>query len=811
MKRLFSIVGFLLLMGTTVQAHAQVDSVYGRLRTFTLNQYTKEESGLLIEQFVTKIFPRKYLPNFQDSDVDLALQEQYKELCRTNIPDISPIDTQECAGYQSLVEALVSKNSWMHQVVRDLQLAASSFEIGISNYGNSSNSIIGRLPSIIKIWQGDTDLIQSPISEIKMRGKQYEVDMTSYFNAVESELSGLILGTGIKEDREQFVGAVWRYRHGVNYVKDNEGGCGNDKLGDGTELQFLVARFCQLEQKLEDIYNVVQSFTYNPPLKPNELVIFPTKLFENIQVYVWVRRDDVGLMWNVHLDPVLPSLDCSGNKSYNQPEPPCDPQTSAILGGLYPPVLDEPWRHGGICSHPFAKRGYLCRPLDSIRCPVEPGSTATEEDIHLIGCKTPDMEAPYRWTEAGPNICNEGGWREETQGLRSGTDTPGIDSDLEPDWCSNCYVDTLCGSCGPTEGFTLQKELDGRIQVCLNSTIPELSTYLYIHELVHAQQKCDSPRGQSMWENIADSPEGCCAIEYQAYMTSCDAMAEDGVLEAVDIDIQRCAAMLTNWSCGTPGTFSPVCVQYPPDFDPQQVFTDIAQYIQTNATGIGLAATCEEAVNNPDARVLKMKNSLPQVCTPKCKTKYPSTIGNNACMIGQCTEESFERHRLIPGRMPLTVQDEAFPWDSDSAEDPNWGEILFTPPQLSMPLPPYRPELLARKIDKFLCQINGLPVKIPPIQCSFDARRRLRAPTKEFSHFWQGLIDQPSEQESVRVLVQNVAPGVGTRIGTQVYTQYLGPALHAFQELMNDVVVLLMSMENTEFPEQMCKRNTNNP
>ena len=807
MRKYAAIAGLLCAVSVAPVVHAQ-DSVYQRLRQFTLNEYKKEESEITIERFVTNIYPRKYLPLFANTDVDLALQEQHMEICRPSDPEKSPIDEQECLGYQQLVHTLVEKNAWLQQAVRDLQLAALSFEAGVDYYAGRPVAIMSRLPSIVEIWQGDTDLIQSPIAEIKVRGKTYEVDMTPYFNAVESELSSLKTGAGAKEDREQFVGAVWRYRHGFQYVKNEEGGCGNDKLGDGTELQFIGARFCQLEQKLEDIYDVVQTFTYDPPLKPNEIVLFPTKILDDLSVYIWVRKDDVGLMWHMHLDPVLPSLDCSGSRSYAQPEPPCDSATTAILGGTYPPELEDPEKDEGICSHPFAKRGYLCRPVDSIRCPVDPGSTATEEDIHLIGCKTPDMEAPYRWTEAGPNICNEGGWRGETQGLKTGTDTPGIDPDLEPDWCSNCYIDTFCGPCGPTEGFTLPKEIDGRIQVCLNSSIPELSTYLYIHGLVRAQQMCDSPMGtNNMQTEIYNSPDGCCAFEYQAYLASCDAMAEDGVLGAVNTNTPTCAALLTNYSCGTPGSFDPVCVQYPPNFDPAQVFIEIGQYVQTNAATMGLATSCADAVSNPDARVQKIKNSLPQVCTPKCETKYVNTIGNNACMIGQCVEESFERHRMIPGRMPLTVEDEAFPWDSDTEEDPNWGAFLFTPPQLSLPLPPYRPALLARQMDNFLCQINGLPTRTPPVQCSFDPRRRLRLPTKEYLHFWESLLDQSNEQESMRSLIEGAAPAVGSRAGTQVLVQYLGPALHAFQELIQDAVDLLTAMENTEFPPDMCKRN----
>ena len=180
-------------------------------------------------------------------------------------------------------------------------------------------------------------------------------------------------------------------------------------------------------------------------------------------------------------------------------------------------------------------------------------------------------------------------------------------------------------------------------------------------------------------------------------------------------------------------------------------------------------------------------------------------------MVGQCVEESFERHRMIPGRMTFTVQDQAFPWDADSEKDPNFGAFFLTPSKTTAPLPPYRPALLARQIDNFLCQINSLPTKVPPVLCAFDPRRRLRLPTKEFLLFWESLIDQPGEQQAVHALVQNVIPGVGTRIGTQVYRQYLGHALNGFEDLILGVSEMLKSIEDAEFPDEMCRRNTDNP
>jgi len=300
----------------------------------------------------------------------------------------------------------------------------------------------------------------------------------------------------------------------------------------------------------------------------------------------------------------------------------------------------------------------------------------------------------------------------------------------------------------------------------------------------------------------------CCSYEYPAALAQCSAMAEDGIL--MDTDLVTCAEMVTNYNCGTPNEYDESCAKFPKGWDKsdlEYIWSVLEKYAKDNNSTIGIASTCNEAVNNMDARVQKQKNSLPQVCTPACETKYINTIGNNACMIGQCVEESFERHRLIPGRMALYAQDEAFPWDSRSAKDPNNGEFLVTAPQMSLPLPPYRPEFLARQMDNFLCQANGLPTKTPPILCSFDPVRRLSLPTQNFLPFVQSLLDQPSEQSYSRDFMENVAPGIGTRIGMQVYKQYLGPALGTLEELILSASDLLKNLEDVKFPNEMCKRN----
>src|SRR6185503_16440480 len=88
-----------------------------------------------------------------------------------------------------------------------------------------------------------------------------------------------------------------------------------------------------------------------------------------------------------------------------------------------------------------------------------------------------------------------------------------------------------------------------------------------------------------------------------------------------------------------------------------------------------LPSTFEASTNSKtmDARVAARVRTIERqtaTCTPGTETTYKNTIGNNACYLGQCVEESLELHRVTGGRSPATVGDEAFPWDDPNTGDP---------------------------------------------------------------------------------------------------------------------------------------------
>jgi hypothetical protein len=211
-----------------------------------------------------------------------------------------------------------------------------------------------------------------------------------------------------------------------------------------------------------------------------------------------------------------------------------------------------------------------------------------------------------------------------------------------------------------------------------------------------------------------------------------------------------------------------------------------------------------------DARAISMKESLKNPCTPGCRTRYENTIGNNMCFTGQCIEQSIEESRIIPGRMAFTVQDESFPWDACSAQDPRFGSLLTLPAFSPFALPSYNPSLLAKSLDAALCQINGMPRRTPPVLCQFGSERRLEIPLADIYSTALSLTDQPTENLDPTEALQKMTQSIATRMGTDPLVHYLSWAIHELADTLKAANQLLTEMGKARFPTAMCPRNAAN-
>ncbi|MCF7844706.1 MAG: hypothetical protein K9M03_02665 [Kiritimatiellales bacterium] len=625
---------------------------------------------------------------------------------------------------------------------------------------------------------------------------------------------------------------------------------------DDTEVRSLFMRGCDQNPKhsLEDVMQKVldrlhETIVFDPPLQHGESVIFvPWKI--KGEIFLWVHmnfspeKDDIGLGNLAQIRPIMLNLECDwkndgygtpacmpglrGDACYNDPTDEC--KKGIILGGMYLDPPREPPPTEKVCTMPFSSYGYMCRELDQTHCPPERdayGNVINYDGITLTRCDADNLDSVVRTTESGWDACKLGGWRFNQVGYENDegvvipvNDTPEQDDYINrPFHCSNCAVDLFCsGEAEDENGNTIEcinqastypKDENGVIKICLPET-HKSNTYLLIHELIHAQQFCNQT--EEFMERGLEDPEACCALEQPTYFAQCSLAAEDGHFEGTDMSVELCTSALINFSCLDRMPEDSDELPCTGDYFTRDEIDDLVDEIKdlTHQNLAGLPETCEDAINNMDPRVQMFRNSLPLVCSAECQAEYVNTIGNNACYIAQCTEESLETQRIIPGRMPFVSQDEAFPWESKAKDDPLIGSVMPIPPLPLTKIPSYKPELLVKEMDLALCQLSGLPILQPPHRCAFQALRQIALRPASTSLLGYGLVGQTSQAQEENWVVQNMASSIGARLGTTIYINYLERAGKAFWELVRGANELIGGISSLQFPNQSCKRYSTN-
>jgi len=777
-------IGLLALLSFSSKAYAGLyEDMYG----LTLHETMLDEVELIVEKFIPKVLNQTVI-NIQEKHVDMAITSDYTSLCNPDNNDGKPVQYSECLETQNTIVALAKREALIRGVGRDLQIIAHSYESGSSGYtGEKETSIYRDMYEIGKIWESGIDKMTNPIKNIPIRKLPLEDEDRAKEIAedITEEIRGYLEGGGSNKQEvdnqrlyHAYVGAGWRYRHGVYSVINKYGTCDEDESGEGdeSELEYLDIRWCELEELLKDAKNELAPSYFDPPLEPEEIVIFPT---ENISddLYLWIRNDDAGLMWKNPLRPVLPG--------------PISSLRNASEGGDYPDPPESPEDDEGICSHPFGKRGYLCRPVEADRCITDDGDNfdANGNEILLTECNPQNIKHTMRATESGPDLCKIGGWRtpvqQDEQVVR---DTPQQDPKIRPGKCSNCGIDIYCGNCPFSGGATFPKNDDGVVKICISNTPGIDHKYVVMHEMIHAQQFCDLPPNQAL-------PGDCCTYEYIPYLITCKAMMDDGVLDGIGVSVEECASAMTSGSCGGGDTCNIV------DIDQDQL-----QKLQEAYSPTAEGKSCADAVNNLDPRAASIKESSKKTCDTDCKVEYDNTIGNNLCYIGQCVEESLENHRIIPGRIPFGVQDEAYPWDACTKKDPQLGRLLELPPLSRSMLPAYRGQHLMQHIDTLLCQGNGLPRLTPPALCNFDPRRRTALPVEAFYQMGTSLLSQQGEQQDRAQALQLSLENISARLGQQIYEYYLRKALREFSDIIRAANMITRQIGELDIPDSVCPR-----
>ncbi len=805
MRKRFLLIGLLFVVPGLANA-ALSGPLYERTLEMTKRTIGARRAELLVIEFTVQLLQESnFAPNKEA--VELAVVGEPEKFLSAMQQEYSTMTMADSTKTADDIANVVTETEELRTLGRDLQIIASSYEVGSDGMTGRVRKFTTALPSIVNIWQSGSDKMTNPIIQTPIRGgvlaedENAEREINRKVSEVGTALQTLVKRESIngspKENSDDLAAAIHRYRHGVPMQEPSnqlQSGC-QEGEGDGTELERLTMRWCDVEQKLFDLWQSVPK-DFDPPLKPNEIVVYENKNLEELGVIVWIREDNVGLLWEMPMEPVFPSL--------------INTEDEIVLGGTYPDAPPIPDFDEGICSHPFGKRGYLCREVAAATCPEsESDSTSDENTIRLVNCTAANMKGDIRTTPSGPDICGVGGWRIGTDGgnftERSDEgaepqDTAGEDEELIANECSNCAVDFVCGSSGEDGGNSIggsiePKDENGRIVIGIDGNqLP--AGYTALHYMVRAQKACNRPAA-----DFGEIATNCCATVFDPNLVTCKAIAEDGNFDGRNISIEACAGTLTNYLCSNYMEGENPCTKGDTGVTPQQIF-DAARQNKMN-----VATSCQQVVDAPDARLSSVRESLKQSCSPNCKARYENSIGNNLCYVGQCIEESMEEHRLIPGRAPLTAGDEAFPWDVCAAPDPQYAGVVAAPPLSERALPRYENQSIVQQLDSLFCEANGYPRLTPPVLCGFDLRRRLALTTDQYSDIFSGIASQQGEQLQQVMDIELSSGNIAARLTNRLVKDYLGTAIRNTSDLVNIAATLLKQIGETTFTTTMCPRN----
>lgn len=852
---------FLIALGTLLlglyTAPAASAQLYDRIRSdiqreLLVQQYTPD---LPVKIFVAKTLEARW--GVTPQDVERALKGEKEALCADRVVGSNQIAFQgECETLFQTILELTAREQAIRSVGRRLQASATSYELLVGNPPSALESVPLHLVSILRIWKPGKNTASTtgfPIRTLERWPGDDAPGIQATVAQLRSALQSIHENPAVAE--EQRIAAVWRYSPGVRLVRAERAPAfpAPQPMGDasiGMELQYLGTTWDAVENALEAIWTQIPKdpASFVPPLLPEEVayLLFPNEVFPGVRVWARVDGDlangnpdgDVGLQWAIPLDPVTPSLLAANG-----------PAVTPILGGTYPPSAGAvsgnpvPWEGNVVCSHPLARKGYLCRPRES-PSPCREEIDPPPNTIVLTACTEKEGD---RWCCGGDTLvcrqmsaeqCRNGGgepFNAPTECVAAGCSAPsltehtrtiaGADVCQGLDWRTesfdpdvNCHVTVTCGGTCPKMFYgrldpsatTLPKDANGTIAICIGDDSPIPATYRHYRELVRAYQACDKKPSYTYYcDNTLTGEEAntlCCRSEGEVFRAQCELMEQDGLIPMGGA--QECAEALTDLACQPEplGEISDECHEKWKVFEgcPQ---SGVPAPSGEFATLVRVPETCEESLALPDRRVLILTRTLADfddLCAPENMTQFHNSIGNELCFLGQCIERSAERHRLTGGRTPFGVVDEAFPFDSRISPPSLLGALRAAPGEFSGPLPIYRPALLARHIDQMLCQPAGKPPVTPPVLCEFPMRRRLQFPSRMYPAMLQSLQAQSAEELLPSWRTQTLSAAIGIRYGTQMYAEYLEGIVETFTALIRSTVELLTGVRSVSFTPLLC-------
>lgn len=783
MRRLASLAAGIALLLPAGRAGAVLyDTVLERVRLEQERDAVEPE----VAAFVTAVLREDGL-SVTKAQIRMALINDLTNLCKN-----TDLTQTMCGKLAERIRVLATREKDLRTFGRRLEALAAKSDVSVD--------LAIHQTAILNVWSTGTGVTLRGDGLPTLRLLTIDpADLEGELSAIGEALTAL--------EEEARTAAVWRYQHGVRFVRgERTPGFSPPRIDDplaGTERQYLLKRYDDVEAALLALWERILRAAAPLNLQKGEFALLrfpeearPQGLPDNTEIWGRVDHDptskhpmgDVGLGWTIAMEPVMPSLTS-------------EEDGAAILGGRFPP---NPEDASGLCGHPIAARGYLCRPAKRSTGGVCTGGDEQKGgpgSITLTGCVE---DVPARDTVAGPDVCKESTWY---------TPTP-------EDKALQCSVAVRCAStCLDDEGrpapdepwHTYGKDENGVVEICLRSSrggrgapaVPH--AYDLVRALVFANDLCALPPQTDPFADV-DKEAACCMLAGEANEAMCEAMLEDGVFggaggdrssAGIPFTVQTCTEAFTIASCGN------TC---PRSFPYDQAFVD--ELSLKAGGGQGGADTCADLLENPDPRTAAMVRTIEErddICRPGRTVNYRNSIGNHLCYVGACMEEASETRQLAGGRVPYGVLDEAFPWETEGLERMEEGlRPLTVSPDAGGVLPVYHPRMLEKAFDVAVCQAVGQPPRTPPELCGISAGVRHDLPLLRFFATSDNLLGALAAETDAVLEPQRIAAAIGARIGADLEGQYLRTALNSLADLLHSASDVLERMREQSTPGLLC-------
>lgn len=822
---------------------AHADPLYDRIRKQVERELLRSGETTVTDPLVDEFLVETYEP------MEGAIE-------RKNIPN-ALIDAQtfcddqqikkfgRCPEVRRVVQRIAGSEMQPRHLGLNLNILAQSYEQALLGT-DILQGFPARAQAVVRIWQPGLPSAGTGAFKTRLRAMAVpESDaMRDAFGELRTSLNklpGPADGTN-PGDNGSIIGAGWRYRFGgVRFLRGERTAYFpaplEDDEADNTERQYMFARWTEVEDKLIAIEDLLPPDSeIDPPLGTGDILLyqFPqtyqTGMPENLQV--WAYREfqavdqtidgDVGLTFDHALEPVLPAL-CADETEITTGRTECEP----IRGGFYPPPppdVPDP----ALCTHPYMRQGYMCRPLDeqtTTECVEE--LDPSDSEIILTRCTA---TGSTRATMSGPDACLDTTWYKEKP--------------FDPE--KQCKVKIVCDDSSPfSGGVTEPKKADGTINIKMKLQPDGPAPYIILHELVHARQACDKPVGHLIYlPPVAEGDteevrlmknRGCCQMEGEAYRLQAEMMEADGIFREGDefnglpINRETFWQVTLDFSCrqrgygSCPNTFT---YEEGPAEDMKNPPAWMVQFIQYVVNTLAppripewMSMSCTDTMTPPppdllsndvqkmrDPRIDGFVRELSEVgreaCAPNAMTEYENTIGNNACFFDRCLERSLEAHNIVGGRQAFTTYDQAYPQDPSLTEQPKFASLLALPSFQPFSFNDYRPAFIVNLFDRIFC--DGSTPQGVPVLCIARRPRSDAAIGRTPDTLVQTQLDEEDQRTREIRLSQELSEAVGFRMGNRLYAKYLGFRTRQLSTIIEAAARYLTAFTRVEFPEEMC-------